>query len=154
VAVHGDGDHAARECLFLRTYAASVTLVLTPEGEISAESTRALSEAGVAVVRAEAQAILARPDGVSIGQAEGEPRRFDLLYVAFGVTPQVRLIRNLGVALDEDGRVKVSDRQETSIPGLYAAGDVVRGLNQISVAVGEAAIAATAVHNRLERNPC
>jgi thioredoxin reductase (NADPH) len=35
------------------------------------------------------------------------------------------------------------------VKGLYAAGDLVRGLNQIAVAVGEAAIAATAVHNAL-----
>ena len=37
----------------------------------------------------------------------------------------------------------------TSVDGLYAAGDVVRGLNQIAVATGEAAIAATAILNRL-----
>lgn len=153
VAVHGDGDHAAREALFLRTYAASVTLVLTPEGALSEESARALAEAGVRISRADPRAIAATAEGVEIGAEDGA-RRFDLLYVAFGVTPQVKLARSLGVALDEDGRVKVSDTQETSVPGLYAAGDVVRGLNQISVAVGEAAIAATAVHNRLERNPC
>jgi thioredoxin reductase (NADPH) len=39
----------------------------------------------------------------------------------------------------------------TSVEGLYAAGDLVRGLNQIAVATGEAAIAATAMHNRLRR---
>ncbi|SNS87210.1 hypothetical protein SAMN06265795_10856 [Noviherbaspirillum humi] len=38
----------------------------------------------------------------------------------------------------------------TSVPGLYAAGDVVSGLNQIAVATGQAAIAATAIHNSLQ----
>ncbi len=37
------------------------------------------------------------------------------------------------------------------MPGLYAIGDVVRGLGQISVAMGQAAIAATAINNSLER---
>ena len=37
----------------------------------------------------------------------------------------------------------------TNVEGLYAAGDVVQGLDQISVACGQAAIAATAIHNRL-----
>ena len=37
----------------------------------------------------------------------------------------------------------------TSVPGLYAAGDVVAALNQVSVAVGHAAIAATHIHNSL-----
>ena len=41
---------------------------------------------------------------------------------------------------------------QTSVDGLYAIGDVVSALNQISVAVGHAAIAATAIHNRLPRN--
>jgi thioredoxin reductase (NADPH) len=40
------------------------------------------------------------------------------------------------------------------VPGLYAIGDVVSALNQISVAVGHAAIAATTVHRRLPANYC
>jgi thioredoxin reductase (NADPH) len=48
-----------------------------------------------------------------------------------------------------DGRLLVGEHQETSVPWLYAAGDVVRGLNQISTAEGEGAIAATQIHNRL-----
>ena len=39
----------------------------------------------------------------------------------------------------------------TDVSGLYAAGDVVQGLDQISVACGQAAIAATAIHNRLRK---
>jgi thioredoxin reductase (NADPH) len=35
------------------------------------------------------------------------------------------------------------------VPGLYAAGDAVAALHQISVATGQAAIAATAMHNAL-----
>jgi thioredoxin reductase (NADPH) len=35
------------------------------------------------------------------------------------------------------------------VPGLFAAGDVVSGLNQISIAMGQAAVATTAIHNRL-----
>ena len=41
--------------------------------------------------------------------------------------------------------------QQTTTPGLYAAGDVVRGLNQIAVASAEAAVAATDIHNRLRQ---
>ena len=55
----------------------------------------------------------------------------------------------LGARFDDGGRLYVDDHQQTSVPGLYAAGDLVRGLNQISTAQGEAAIAATAIHNQL-----
>ena len=47
------------------------------------------------------------------------------------------------------GELVVDDAQATTVPGLYAVGDVVRGLNQISVAAGQAAIAATRIHNSL-----
>jgi len=54
-----------------------------------------------------------------------------------------------GADLDPQGCVVVDTHCESSVPGLYAAGDVVSGLDQIAVAVGHAAIAATAIHNRL-----
>ena len=41
--------------------------------------------------------------------------------------------------------------QETAHPGLYAAGDVVTGLNQIAVAMAQGEIAATAIHNAARR---
>ena len=43
----------------------------------------------------------------------------------------------------------VDSHCQTSVSGFYAAGDIVEGLNQISVAMGQAAVAATAVHNLL-----
>ena len=83
----------------------------------------------------------------------GEPRRFDALYAGLGVTPRAGLAIDVGARLDAEGRLMVGAHQETSVPGLYAAGDVVRGLNQISTAQGEGAIAATDVHNTLPVNP-
>jgi len=47
------------------------------------------------------------------------------------------------------GNLIVNAHQETSIDGIYAAGVVVRGLNQIAAATAEAAIAATDIHRRL-----
>lgn len=153
VGVLGDGDHTAREALFLRTYSAAVCVVLSQDGRLSPEAAAALDGAGVAVIQASISSVAVHEHGVTaVCLADGEPRAFDLVYSSFGVTPQVKLARGLGVALDEQGRIRVGDHQETSVPGVFAAGDVVRGLNQISVAEGEGAIAATAIHNRLPRN--
>src|SRR5690606_32689291 len=49
----------------------------------------------------------------------------------------------------QGGELKVDSHQQAGRPGLYAVGDVVSGLNQISVAVGQAAVAATHAHNSL-----
>jgi hypothetical protein len=57
----------------------------------------------------------------------------------------------LGAACGGDGCVLVDAHQRTTIPGLYAAGDVVLDLDQISHAMGEAGIAATTVRNDLSR---
>jgi thioredoxin reductase (NADPH) len=48
----------------------------------------------------------------------------------------------------------VDEHLQTRVPGLLAIGDVVSALNQISVAVGHAAIAATTVHRQLPPNYC
>jgi thioredoxin reductase (NADPH) len=55
----------------------------------------------------------------------------------------------LGADLDENGAVRVSRHQLTSIAGLYAVGDLVRGLNQVVLAAAEAATVATDIHSQL-----
>ena len=56
----------------------------------------------------------------------------------------------LGAAVTASGSVEVDAHQRTTIAGLYAAGDVVLGLDQISHAMGEAGVAATAIRNDLD----
>ena len=154
VAVLGSGDHAAGEALFLRTWAADVSLILTRDAELSGERREALHSLGVKVFHTALESVsLADNDVTAVCTEGGQPNHFDLIYSAFSVTPQTDLARRLGARLDETGRLYVGAHQETSVAGLYAAGDVVRGLNQISVAEGEAAVAATAIHNRLPPNP-
>ena len=55
----------------------------------------------------------------------------------------------LGVELSDDRCIVVDTKQRSSVAGVYAAGDIVMSLDQISVAMGHAAIAATALHNDL-----
>jgi thioredoxin reductase (NADPH) len=138
VAVLGDDDLAFREADFLRTYSADVT-VLTTAG---AAASREAQPVGMADLAFEGREVVLRRPG-------SPERRFDFLYLALGCRPQAALASSLGARKADAGELVVDSHQMTTVEGLYAAGDVVRGLNQISVAVGEAAIAATAMHNRL-----
>jgi thioredoxin reductase (NADPH) len=79
----------------------------------------------------------------------GGTRSFDIIYSALGTLVRSDLASVLGAKTDEDGALLVDEHQETSVSGLYAAGDVVRGLSQISVAAGQAAIAATHLNRSL-----
>lgn len=139
LAILGNGPLAGREADFLRPYSEDVTVLMLDEAAGAAGETVSVA---LDQLRFEpGEVVLAKP---------GEPeRRFDHLYLALGCTPQVALADDLGAKRDEAGALITDTHLMTTVEGLYAAGDVVRGLNQISVAVGEAAIAATAMHNRL-----
>ena len=76
---------------------------------------------------------------------------FDSIYSILGDTVRSDLARDLGAKLGDKHCLITDEHQASSIDGLYAAGDVVCSLDQISVAMGEAAIAATSIHNRLPR---
>ena len=75
-----------------------------------------------------------------------------MLYPALGCRVHSELAKALGARCNDVGNLEVDQKQRTSVEGLYAAGDVVSDLHQLSVAEGHAAIAATAIHNSLPRN--
>jgi len=151
VGVISDGPLGAREALFLRTYSDAVSLIhIGSPDALPAEERRLLSGAGVSLIEASIDSVELQPDRPRALCFAGTGRvEFDALYSALGVTPRTGLALAAGARHDDQGRLVVDDHQQTSIPGLYAAGDMVRGLNQITTAQGEAAIAATAMHNRL-----
>lgn len=91
--------------------------------------------------------------GVEITTTDGVRHHADLLYPALGCDVRSGLATALGARCAPVGSLIVDAHQQTTVDGLYAIGDVVSDLHQIAVATGHAAIAATAVHNRLPRNP-
>jgi len=155
IAVMGIGEHAAAEALFLRTYTDQLWLLRPRLAEALATDTlRALDAAHIGLIHADIASVRLGEDGVTALSADdGAIHSFDVVYSAFGTTSQTQLAKALGARMDDANRLYVSEHQETSVEGLFAAGDLVRGLNQIVIANGEAAIAATAIHNRLPRKP-
>jgi thioredoxin reductase (NADPH) len=150
IGVIGQGPHGVREALFLRTYSEDVTLIhIHPEWSLPDEDRQALVEAGIALIACPINRVTLANDKIEAIDLGGVEHRFEVIYSALGSTSQSQLAIALGAAADESGSLRVNDHQQTSVDGLYAAGDLVRGLNQISVAEGEGAIAATDIHNRL-----
>lgn len=150
VAVIAKDDMGMREAAFLRTYSDRVTLIhVGPPGDLTERD--ALARLGVALVETPIDNVELEGDRVTALCWGGEKAAFDLVYSALGTSPNAALAERLGARTGDDGRMIVDSHQLTSIPCLYAAGDVVRGLNQIAVANAEAAVAATAIHNALRR---
>ena len=149
IGLLGSGAHALREAEFMRSYSRSVTLV-APDGahRFGASGKDALTCWNIEAVDGPVTGIAI--DGSCIALTLGDRViRFDTLYVALGTMASTELARAAGAAIAEDGGVLVDRRQMTSVPGLYAAGDVVKGLDQIASAMGQAAIAATAMRNAI-----
>ncbi|MGZ9098712.1 MAG: NAD(P)/FAD-dependent oxidoreductase [Brevundimonas sp.] len=148
VAVIGDDDKGAREAAFIRTYSDRVTLIHVGPAETPVDLA-ALKRLGIAFIRASIDDVRLEGDRVTALGWGGTFHAFDLVYSALGTSANAELAQSLGARLGDDGRLVVDPHQKTSVAGLYAAGDVVRGLNQIAVASAEAAVAATAIHNAL-----
>jgi thioredoxin reductase (NADPH) len=151
VAVLGRSRHGLRESRFVAGFGNEVTwLAMATQEKVSAEELETLRTAGVRVADTLPQQIDCTADrGVRVRLQDGQVLEFDTLYAALGLTHACTLATALGARAQPDGQLEVDAHQQTSVDGLYAAGDVAVDLNQIAVAAGHAAIAATAIHNRL-----
>ncbi len=154
VGVIGTGDRGTNEALFLRGYTADVTLVAPQaEHELPDERIAELDEAGIARIDGPCGNYAIEGDQLAFDTAQGR-LAFDSVYPALGSRIRSGLAIQAGARAAEDGCLEVDDHQRTSVPGLFAAGDVAKGLDQISHAMGEAGVAATTIRNMLaEQRP-
>lgn len=151
VAVYGPAKEAARHALFIRTFVRDIA-VLVPRGDepLPREDCDELHRCGVHLVESPVAEVYMTPGHrAGVRTADGTEHVFDTLYASLGSRPRVEIATALGARCNGEGELVVDCHQQTSVPGLYSAGDVVAALNQISVATGHAAIAATAIHNAL-----
>src|SRR3569623_266820 len=154
IGVIGTGAHGVREAMFLRGFTADVTLV-APDAphELPRADRAALARAGVELVDGPCGRLMLEEDRIAVDTANGR-LAFASIYPALGSTIRSDLARGLGILLSKVGCLIIDAHQRTSVAGLYAAGDVVKGLDQISHAVGEGGVAATTIRTDLaEREP-
>ncbi len=154
IAVYGPVDEAIRHAVFLRTFSRRVAVVRSEPGEPSrrnARRSRAPRESRCYRSRGRSRYARVAACAVELDGAEAS-RCFDTVYPVLGGDAQSQLAIALGARVDERASSIVDAKQQTTVDGLYAIGDVVSALNQISVAMGHAAIAASAIHQRLPPN--
>jgi thioredoxin reductase (NADPH) len=151
VAVFGPAEKATQKALFLRPYTSTLTVLLSRGDSLSTEQRGLLGTAGIRWEDQCVDELSIEGDDVVAILTDGRRYAIDVLYPALGSTIRSRLAVDLGAQCTEEGYLKTDDHQHTSVPGLYAAGDVVAELNQICVATGHAAIAATAIYNELRK---
>ena len=150
IAVIGHGKSVCNESLFLRTYTSDITVLTLGQILASAEQKK-LKEAGTRIIEEPISAIYVEGEKIAaLRIGSNKEYQFDSIYSALGCRVRSELAKTLAAQYDEIEALTVDRHQRTSVAGLYAAGDVVQGLNQICVATGQAAIAAMDIHNCLK----
>lgn len=147
IAVVGCDVSGAAEALFLRQYSADVTLLPWRDADLTPQECRDLEREGVATMTEPILRYEPMQSGMRLHlQGRAVPLVFDVVFPALGTRPRNGLATALGLAVNESGKVPADAPLGTSVAGLYCAGDLVEGLDQVSTAMGEGAIAATRAH--------
>ncbi len=151
VGVIGSGSKGVAEAVFLRGFTEDITLIAPDRAhDLKQEDLARLREFGIACVDGPCQAAAIADKCITIATPYGD-YLFDSVYPALGSDTHSELAKQIGCELAEDQTVIVDDHQRSSVPGVYAAGDIVIGLDQISHAMGEGGVAATTMRNDLAR---
>ena len=151
VGVIGSGAHGVAEAVFLRSYTADITLIAPDRAhDLAADDQRRLADLGIHAVDGPCHAVAALADAIVVETAHGH-HTFDSVYPALGSDVRSELAGQVGVALNDTGCILVDSHQRTNVTGVYAAGDVVIGLDQLSHAMGEGGVAATTIRNDLAK---
>ena len=136
VAVLGSGEYALHEVQALLPVVQSVTL-LTNGAPLTAQF-----PPEVTVCPEKVDAILGEQTVTGVQLNSGRQVPLSGVFVALGVAGSTALARKLGAEV-EGNRIVVDEKMQTTLPGLYAAGDCTGGLLQVAKAVYEGALAGT-----------
>jgi thioredoxin reductase (NADPH) len=156
VAVFGGGSTAVEEATYLTRIAKKVMIVHRRD-QFRAEGSemKKMEKAGVEkILKSKIKEIkgdskvrsfvVETPEGVNEIQVDG-------IFIQIGNVPNSDLAKQAGVQVDEKGRIIVDKKQGTNIPGVFAAGDVTGGIEQIVTAVGEGCVAALSAYAYIEK---
>ena len=144
VAVLGSGEYALHEVQALLPVAHSVTL-LTGGAPLTAQF-----PPEVAMRTEVVEAILGEERVTGVQLKDGGTLEVSGVFVALGVAGSTALARKLGAEVN-GSRIVVDDHMQTTLPGLYAAGDCTGGLLQVAKAVYEGAVAGTEAAKALRK---
>jgi thioredoxin reductase len=143
VVAFGWSQHVAGFALELLEWAARVTVVTDGSRfEGDAVHLAALARNGIDVLEDEAAALLGRRGGLEgVRLVGGTTVRCQMAFFSIGHRPRTELAAFLGCALTSEGCIVVDGDCQTTVPGVYAAGDVVPGIQLVQVAAAQGTVA-------------
>ena len=144
VAVLGNSDFALHEAEELSHTASHVTIFTDgKKPEFSRENSIDVNTMKIQAIEGDERVSGIRLKGdVILQEAGGEVSSFEPaegVFVALGTAGSSEMARQIGAELNEKGNIRVNEEMETTVPGLYAAGDCTGGLLQVAKAVHDGA---------------
>lgn len=152
IAVISAREHAAGHAQFLRTYFKNVSLYLPSADELPVAEIERLTDAQVQLPLNTFESISLKNNKPWVHCRDVKSVEYDAVYVMLGEAAGTNLARRIGASCSSEGKIIVGEHQSSTIEGLYVIGDAVSLLHQVSVAIGQAAIAATHIHKKLASN--
>lgn len=159
IIVVGGGDSAVEEGSYLTRFAKKVTIIHRRD-ELRAQKIlqdRAFANEKIEFIWNTTVKQVNEKNGkigsvTLVSTVDGSEREFNAegMFIYIGMDPLTAPFKKLGI-LDENGYIKTNENMETSIPGIYAAGDVrEKLLRQVVTATGDGSIAAQACQKYVE----
>ncbi len=153
VAAFGKGDKGANFALLLRQWTDDLVLCTHGPAEIGRDCLERLKQSGIAVREEKIERVVGKHGCLEALRFEDGTRLFrEALFFSTGQHPRSRLLEHIGCRYEAKGVACDPDGQ-TSIPGLYVAGDVSRDVQLAIIAAAEGAQAALAINKALLAGP-
>jgi len=157
VAIIGGGNSGAVNALYMKNIARTVYLIeYMPKLVCETAYIEQLKEKGVKIITsAEVVEFFGKDSLEGLKYKEHPSGEEKTIYVQgvfayIGIEPHNEIAKMLGCELDEKGYVKVDLKMKTSLPGVFAAGDITGVFQQLIVACGQGAIAAESAYRHLQ----
>ncbi len=150
LGVLATGPASVHQALLVRQWSADVNLLAHTHPLADAER-RQLAAMDIRVVSGEVNELVVADDALDAVQTTAEPSPISTaaLFVMPRFLPRTEALSQLGFRTDDDGYLLVHERSATSVPGVWAAGNVVDPRAQVITAAGAGAAAAFALHHDL-----
>jgi thioredoxin reductase len=156
LAVYGRGKGVTGLSLLVSRWSKDVVVCTDGPGGLSENARRRLQNQDIKV----REEPIARLEGVKDGQLQrimfknGDTLEREALFVHPHQHQRTSIAEQLGCRLTSKGAVWTDKKQQTSIPGLYAAGDTTAGMQQAILAAAEGSLAAIMMNEKLTKEEC
>lgn len=151
VAVFANGDMAYEAVRTIINWHKDMVICTNGAATIADEARQHLSRHNIPILETPVEKIEDVPGGILITFADGTAIRRSAAYVRAKVVFHNEPAVQLGCELTESGAIKVNEMSETTVPGVFAAGDVTTPMQQVSMAAATGHLAGAACNNLLTR---